>query len=157
MKPLGGVELDPRPRERGGRRCQVGERDASPARRGGLHAGGHAPRPDRGTTAVERLRGPAEVDHDGQRLAGRTARAPAGRLHEEVEQDGLGIEAGHEQVAARAEAGQQRLAGERGEHRAQRGVDGVAARPQDLCAGLRGPRMAGGDDTAGHGRATCGA
>ncbi len=70
-----------------------------------------------------------------------------GRLDEEVEQRGLLAGLGHEHVAAGPEARQQRLAHERDEHRAERGVDGVAARAQDVGAGLRRQRMAGGHDT----------
>ena len=51
-----------------------------------------------------------------------------------------------EHEAAGAEAGQRALDRERGEHRADRGVDRVAALAQDLGAGLRGQRMPGGDD-----------
>ena len=52
---------------------------------------------------------------------------------------------GDEHVAAGAQAGQERLGDERGQQRRQGGVDGVAARAQDVCAGLRGQRVSCGD------------
>ena len=57
-----------------------------------------------------------------------------------------------EHEAAGAEAGQRALDREGGEHRGDRGVDGVAALAQHPGAGLGGQRVAGGDDAAAHAR-----
>ena len=58
----------------------------------------------------------------------------------------------HEHVAAGAEAGQERLARKRREHRRERAVDRVSALPHGIGAGLRGQRMAGGDHAERLGR-----
>ena len=73
-------------------------------------------------------------------------RAAPWRLDEEVEQHGRVLGMGDEHVAPGAQAGEQRLADARGEHRAQGGVDGVAARAQSHRPGLRAERMPGGHD-----------
>ncbi len=65
---------------------------------------------------------------------------------EEVEQDGGGAGRDDEHVAARPEPREQRLAGERGEHRPDRRVNGVATVAQHLGPGPGGDRMTGGDD-----------
>ena len=63
--------------------------------------------------------------------------APA-RLDEEVEQVVLALGGVREHEAARAEAGQRALGGERRQHRADGGVERVAALAQRLGARLRG-------------------
>ena len=68
------------------------------------------------------------------------------RLDEEVEQDRLAVGSDDQHVAAGPECGQQRLTGERGEHRADRSVDGVSALAQHVRARTGGERVAGGDD-----------
>ena len=65
----------------------------------------------------------------------------AAGLDEEVEQLILAGGGVGEHEAAGAEAGQQALDGERGQHRADRGVERVAALAQDLRARLRGQRV----------------
>jgi hypothetical protein len=109
----------------------------------------------------------AERDLESDQLAGRPGgiggRAASGRLDEEVEQHRRCPGQRDEHVAAGAEAGEQRFAGERREHRTERRVDRVAAGPQHLGARPGRDRMTGRDDTAraGHrgpgGRAPTGA
>lgn len=111
---------------------------------------------------VEDLDGVAEGDADRHQLGARlVVGAAAGDLDEEVEQLGLLARLHDEHVAAGAEPGQQRLGRERGQHRGERGVDGVAAGAQHVGAGLGAERMSRRDDAArallpgradGHGR-----
>ncbi len=77
---------------------------------------------------------------------GVAVRAEARRGDEEVQQHGLLARAGDEHVAPGSRPAQQRLGDPRHEHRRDRRVDGVAARPQRVDARLRGERVARGHD-----------
>ena len=79
-------------------------------------------------------------------LAARRGVEPApARLHEEVEQVVLAAGRVGEQEAAGAERRQRALGRERGEHRADGGVERVAAVAERLRAGLGGHVVARGD------------
>ena len=91
-----------------------------------------------------------EVDLDGhERRPILGIAAEAGRGDEEVQQHRRLAGLGHEHVAARAGAAQQRLGDPRRQHRRDRGVDGVAARAQHVRSRLRGQRVTGGDHALG--------
>ena len=129
-----------------GRAGQVAERQRAVGARGLPDARRHAVAPHRGGADVEDLVGVAEGDVDGHELGpAPEVGAAAGGLDREVEHDPLARAVGDEHVAAGAQAGQERLGDERGQQRRQGGVDGVAARAQDVCAGLRGQRVSCGD------------
>ena len=121
------------------------QRSIAAARPGGRAVG-------RRTTPAPTLKTCAASPKDtstGRRSArSRRVGAAAGRLDEEVEQRRLLARARDEHVAARARAGEQRLGDPRREHGRDRGVDRVAALAQHAGAGLRGDRVAGGDDAA---------
>ena len=89
-----------------------------------------------------------DVDRAQRRVLGAVGEPAARRLDEEVEQHGILAGRRGEHVAARAEPGEHRLGDERGEHRRQRGVHGVAAGAEDLRAGRSGDGVARGDDAA---------
>jgi hypothetical protein len=143
-----GVDLDAGARERGRRGAQLGERHRAEALARRVHAGRHA---------VDAAGGGPDVEHLGRVAEGHVDRherrpvAAARRGDEEVEQHVVLAGRRHEHVAARAEARQQRLGDEGGEHRGQRRVHGVAAGAEGVRAGLRREGMSGRDDSA-HGR-----
>ena len=121
--------------------------------------GRHAVGADRGGADVEHLDRVAERHGDRDQLGRvrgrvRPPRARAPRRRSRAAPGGSpGVHDEH--VAAGPEPGQQRLARERGEHRGERRVDGVAAGPQRVGARLRGQRMPRGDDAElrlGHAR-----
>ena len=79
----------------------------------------------------------AEVDGDGaQRRPVRRVEATPGCLDEEVEQHRVVAGRHDQQVTARGQPGEQGLRDERGQHGGDRGVDGVAPRPQYLRSGF---------------------
>ena len=119
---------------------------------------GRVPRhPAGGGAAVEDLRRLVEVDRDRDELRLALDAVGAARRDEEVGKAVLAVLVDHHEPAG-AEAAQLALSDERREHRADRGVDGVAAFPQHLGTGLSGQRMARGDDSRGgwHGRSVSG-
>src|SRR6185503_1874671 len=95
----------------------------------------------------------AEVDDDRLELDSALAAVEPARRHEEVEQRRVPTGLVDEHEAACTEAGQRALGDDRGEHRGDRAVDRVATLAQRPGAGLRGCRMAAGDDAPAHGRA----
>jgi hypothetical protein len=138
-----------RQRRRG--RGEVRQRDGAELPRGLADAGGQAGRAGRGLPDMKDLERVAEGDLDRDQRRVRCERAgvtAARRLDEEVEQHRLGARHDGEQVSARAQPGEQRLAGQRREHRSERCVDGVSAVAQYIGPGARAHRVAGGDDAA---------
>ena len=141
------VELDAVARQRRRRRDEALERDPAEAARGLADPGRHAEGADRCGADVELLDRVTERDADGdqRRPWCRAGRLAPRSLDEEVQQRRR-LTGRHDQhVAAGAEAGQQRLAGKRREHRSQRGVDGVAALSEHVGSGARADGMPGGD------------
>ena len=141
-----GVEHNAVARQPRCRSRQLGERPCPPAlhrlaypRRRPVHATG-------GGADVEDLHGVPERHVDRLHHAFAAVLGAAGRLREEVEQGRLAPAASYEHVAACAEAGEQGLRHERGQHRGDRGVDGVTAVAQHARARLGGEGMARCDD-----------
>jgi len=129
---------------------QLGERQAAEPLGRRPRARHRAVRSGRGRADVEHLHGVAEVDVDRAQRRMRCVRrqAAAGRLGEEVQQDGRLPGRRHQHVPARAEPGEHRLGDERGEHGRQGGVHRVPPGAEDLRAGVGGDGMARGDDAA---------
>ncbi len=123
---LRGVERDARAGQRGGGRRQRRGVDRAPALQGRRQARGRSVRPARRGAAVEDLHRFAERHLGGDEVgAPRGVGVTARGRDEEVQQRGLLAAAGHEQVAARARPGEQRLGHPRREHGRDRRVDGV--------------------------------
>ena len=92
----------------------------------------------------------AEVDGDGaQRRPVRPVETTPGCLDEEVQQHRVVVGGHDQQVTARGQPGEQGLRDARRQHSGDRGVDGVAPRPQHRGARFRGGRMTGGHRAAG--------
>ena len=109
-------------------------------------AGGGARHPAGGRADVERLRRlGVEADRHRDQLGAALDPVQPGGGDEEVDQRRLAALVDHH-VAAGAEPGQRALDRKGSQHRADGGVDRVAARAQDPGAGLGGQRMAGCDD-----------
>ena len=126
---------------------QVGERHRAEALQRLRQAGGGSRHPAGGRADVERLRR-LGVEVDRHRRPARRARSipssPGAATKKSISVVSPPRVDHH--VAAGAEPGQRALDREGGEHRADRGVDRVAAFAQDPGTGLGGQRMPGCDD-----------
>ena len=99
---------------------------------------GRVPRHPAGRgAAVEDLRRLVEVDGDRDQLCLPLCAIGAPSRDEEVGEAVLAVLVDHHEAAS-AEAAQLALGDERGQHRTDSGVDGVAAFPQHLGTGLSG-------------------
>ena len=107
----------------------------------------YAPHDDAPTWKIWRA-SPAKSTSTGtqRRARARRRRRGPGAATKKSSSTGSSPAPGDEHVAAGARPGQQRLGDPRRQHRRDRGVDGVAAGAQDVGAGLRGQRVAGGHD-----------
>jgi hypothetical protein len=125
---------------------QLGQRHRAEALQRLLEAGGGSGNPAGSRTYVERLHGLGiEVDRYRNKLGTALDPVATRRRDEEVEQHRLAAVVDHHE-AARAEAGQRALDREGGEHRGNRGVDGVSTLAQHLRSRLGGEWMAGSDN-----------